>query len=311
MIIVFGSLTMDMAIKLEKLPVSGETVLSQDYDLRPGGKGANQALAAARAGAKVALVGRIGNDNYGRQITDTVKSHGVMVSGVGRSDHPTGTTILASAADGKKQVIILAGANKDSHHDQVPDEILTPSNWLLMQMELPLDQNLALLERAHARGVKTVLNLAPAISIPKKAMGLVDLLIVNSLEARQIAERLSLKTENNAIKLAQALSIEGQMNCIVTLGAKGSVVVTKDGQIWAVPSLGVDQSLVVDVAGSGDAYCGTLVAGLHAGMPIQEAMRRASVAASLTCLKAGAMDAIPFSDEIEEALKDLPQAQRL
>ncbi len=145
MIIVFGSINMDMSLKVGHLPVPGETVLTNEYVLYPGGKGANQALAAMRAGknAKVALIGRIGDDHYGKVATDGVKRDGVMVSGVAKSDVPTGCAVVTRDAQGQKQILVMSGANVDVGHEQVPDEILLPQNLLLMQMELPLEQTLA------------------------------------------------------------------------------------------------------------------------------------------------------------------------
>lgn len=310
MIIVFGSLNMDIAIQVEKFPEPGETVLSNTYVHSPGGKGGNQALAAARSGIKTCLVGRVGNDDYGKILREELKSHGVMVSGVAYTDTaPTGCAVVTRDKSGENHIIVMSGANKEAIHDQVPDEILLKGNVLLMQMELPVEETITLLERAHARGVTTILNLAPAISLPKRALGLLDYLIVNSIEARQITEKLHLKTENNAVKLAQALAIEGQLTCIVTIGKGGSVAVTKDSKAWGVPIMQLDQSLVVDITGAGDAYCGTFAACIHKGMELTEAMRRASVAGSLTCLKTGTQTAMPFSDDVEQALANMPPAE--
>jgi ribokinase len=309
MIIVFGSVNMDMAIRVDKLPVPGETVLSSDYVLYPGGKGANQALAAARCGAKVALVGRVGEDNYGKVATEGIKRDGVMVASVARSGKPTGCAVVARDASGENQIIVMSGANSEATHDQVPDEVLIPGNVLLMQMELPVDQTITLLERAKARGVKTILNLAPAITIPRRVMGLLDYLIVNSIEARQIAEKLHMTDENNAVRIAHALAIEGQMTCIVTLGKRGAVAITKEGKGWAVPIMPVDPSDIVDNTGAGDAYCGTFAAAIHAGLDCDEAMRRASVAGTLTCLKEGAQASLPYLDDIEQHLAELPPVE--
>lgn len=310
MIIVFGSLNMDMSVRLEKLPEPGETVLTPGYELNAGGKGANQALAALRAGAdKVALVGKVGDDHYGRNIREGLKREGVMVSGVAQSDQPTGTALTAVDSHGDNQIIVMSGANSEATHDQVPDEILTPQNLLLMQMELPVDQTMEILERANARGCKTILNLAPAVKIPKRAIGHLDYLIVNSIEARQIAEKLQLTAEKDATKIAQALAVQGQLTCIVTLGKRGSVAVTKDGHAWAVPILEIDQSQIVDITGAGDAYCGTFAAAIYKGLSVPEAMRRASVAGTLVCLKSGAQPALPYLAEIEERLSELPAAE--
>ncbi|MBL8642028.1 MAG: ribokinase [Alphaproteobacteria bacterium] len=313
MIIVFGSLNMDISVQLENFPEPGETVLSKGYVHSPGGKGGNQALAAARASSsKVALIGRVGNDDYGKILREELKANGVMVSGVAYTDNEdTGLAVVSRDKTGENTIIVMSGANKEVIHDQVPDEILNKGNVLLMQMELPVDQTITLLERAHSRGVKTILNLAPAITLPKKAFGLLDYLIVNSIEARQIAAKLNLKTENNAIKLAQALAIEGQLTCIITIGRGGSVAVTKDGKAWGVPIMPIDQSQVVDITGAGDAYCGTLAAAIHDGIELTEAMRRASVAGSLTCLKIGTQTAMPFSDDIDKAMADMPKAESL
>ena len=306
MIIVFGSINMDMSLKVSHLPVPGETVITNEYVLYPGGKGANQALAAVRAGkGKVALIGRVGEDNYGKVATEGVKRDGVMTSGVAKSTLPTGCAVATRDESGEKQILVMSGANVDADHTQVPDEILIPGNVLLMQMELPVDQTVALLERAKAKGVKSILNLAPAIMVPKKMIGLLDYLIVNSIEARQIAEKLHLNVENNAIKIAHALAIQGQLTCVVTLGKKGSVAVTKDGKAWGVPILQVNQSEIVDNIGAGDAFCGTFTAAIHDGLDVVGAMRRASVAGTLACMKEGAQAALPHLDDIEAQLGEL------
>lgn len=312
MIIVFGSLNMDIAVRVERFPEPGETILSKGYVHSPGGKGGNQALAAARSGIRTVLVGRVGNDDYGRTLRDELKGQGVAVSGVTYSDTaPTGLAVVTRDKTGENNIIVMSGANMEAIHDQVPDEILLQGSVLLMQMELPVDQTTTLLERAHARGVTTILNLAPAITLPNKALGCLDYLIVNSIEARQIAEKLQLKAENNALRLAQALALQCQLTCIVTLGKGGSVAVTKDGKAWGVPIMPVDQSLVVDITGAGDAYCGTLAACIHQKIDLPEAMRRASVAGSLTCLKPGTQHAMPFSDDIDKAMANMPPAEEL
>lgn len=309
MIIVFGSLGMDMSVRLDHLPQAGETVLSSDYDLNPGGKGGNQALAAARTGARVAMIGKVGDDNYGRTISDTLRKDGVTVSGIGRSDLPTGSSIHSRDKDGRKNIVVLTGANAEAASDQIPDEILLPSNLLLLQMELPVDQTLEVLERAKAKGCKTVLNLAPALEIPKGAIGLLDYLVVNSIEARQIAARLGLPSENNAAKLAHSLAVAGQLTCIVTLGKNGSIAVTKDGQAIGVPTIKTEPSDIVDVSGAGDAYCGTFAAAIHDGKSLSESMRRASIAGTLTCMKFGAQPSLPYSDDIEQRLHELAEAK--
>lgn len=310
MIIVFGSLNMDMNICVERLPVPGETVLSPEYLMTPGGKGGNQALAAARVGSKVALVGRVGDDDMGQTLTDYLKKNGVMVSGVARSDdRPTGCAVVTRDGEGENQIIATSGANAQVTEDQVPDEILTPQNYLLAQMELPLDETVKLLARAHARGTKTVLNLAPAIMIPKSALGHLDYLIVNSIEGRQMAEKMGLKVEDNAVKLAYALARAGNLTCIITIGKHGSIAVTPEGHGYEVPAMPLGDGEVVDNTGAGDCYTGTLVACLHDGKSLLDAMKLASTAGSLACKKVGAQASYPYWGDVEESVDYIPRTQ--
>lgn len=300
MIIVFGSIHMDMHLPVDRFPVPGETVLSSHYDQYAGGKGANQALAAARVGVRVALVGRVGDDGMGMRMLAGLRRSGVNTSGVAQSPLPTGLAVVIGDRTGENQVIVSVGANADIRDDQIPDEILTPKNMLLLQMETPPAENWKILERAKKRGVKTMLNLAPAINIPQAALENLDYLIVNQIEARMIAAKLGIDMDKNAAKLAQALAVKGNLTCIVTQGPQGSVAVDPAGTAIRAPSLKLET--VVDTTGSGDAYCGTLAALLHEGKPLEEAMRMASVAGALTCTKRGTQDAFPYIGEVEEKL---------
>lgn len=309
MIIVFGSINMDMYVSVPNVPEPGETVLCPGFEMSPGGKGANQALAAARSGAKVALVGRVGDDNMGIRILTGLRREGVMTSGVIESEQPTGCAFIMRQPDGENRIIVASGANSDVAAEQVPDEILTDRNVLLLQMEVPAQENWALLARAKARGCLSILNLAPAIRIPQDAMNNLDILIVNLIEARQIANKLGLSVENDGMKLAQALSMQGKLTCIVTLGALGSVAWTKDGQSFRVPALKLEDG-AIDVTGAGDAFCGTLASALHAGLSLEEGMRRASVAGSLACMQKGAQASLPYLGDIEDHLKELGDIKR-
>lgn len=306
MIIVFGSINMDMIMPVGRFPQPGETVLSPAYDMQAGGKGANQALAAARTGAKVALVGRVGDDGMGLRILNGLRRDGVMTSGVAQSDQPTGLAAVITDGGGESEIVAAIGANAGITNDQVPDEVLLPKNMLLLQMEIPAIENWALLERAEKGGIPVILNLAPAINIPQGMLEKLDYLVVNQIEARQIAEKLGINVERNIEKLAQALSQKGSLTCIVTLGAQGSVAVTPDGGLIRVPAFEVPE--IIDRTGAGDAYCGTLAGMLHQGKSLAEAMRYASVAASLACTKRGAQAAYAYLGDIEDGLKTMGAA---
>lgn len=309
MIIVFGSINMDFNISLGHFPHPGETVLCPLYETSAGGKGANQALAAARSGAKTALVGKIGDDVSGQSILAGLRRNEVMTSGVATSDFsPTGMAVVMKNPKGENQIVVASGANLEVSASQVPDEILRPGNILLMQMEVPELENITLMERAKKLGAMVMLNLAPAVKISQKALNLVDILIVNEVEARMIADVAGIPPEQkDLVAVAKALSKAGDLDCIVTLGADGAVAATKTGETLRVPSLAIEN--VVDTTGAGDCFCGTLAAGLHARLALGSALRRASVAASLSCTRKGAQDSYPYPDEIDGALETFPQVQ--
>jgi len=308
MIVVFGSINMDISMRVRDLPRAGETILTPFYEMSPGGKGSNQALACARGGAKTALVGKVGDDGMGTRILNGLRRNEVMTSGVATSDFlPTGIAIVMTDSRGENQISVASGANGDVSAEQVPDEVLKPGNVLLLQMEVPLQENFKLMERAKKLGATVILNLAPAFHIPQKVIDLVDYLIVNELEARMIAETLGVPPNQDLMLVAKALSTQGKLDCIITLGAKGSIAVTQKGDCWRVPSLDLQE--VVDTTGAGDCFCGTFAAGIHGRLALGSAMRRASVAASLSCMQKGAQESYPYIAEIEEALETFPQAQ--
>ena len=164
MIIVFGSINMDMVFPADKLPQPGETILCDKYEITSGGKGANQALAAARMGEKVALVGCVGDDGPALRMLRHLRRDGVMTTGVAEDPElKTGCATIITDKHGNNQIVVAAGANGKAKADQIPDEILLPNNLILMQMELPVAETITLIERAHAHGVTTILNLAPAV----------------------------------------------------------------------------------------------------------------------------------------------------
>jgi ribokinase len=308
MIIVFGAINMDMQMRIKDFPRPGETILAPSYDMSPGGKGANQALAAARGGVKTALVGKVGDDAMATRILNSLRRNEVMTSGVATSDYlPTGMAVIQVSAQGENQIIVALGANGDVTADQVPDEVLKPGNVLLLQMEVSLQENITLMERAKKHGVKIILNLAPAFRLPQKALELVDYLVVNELEARMMAEAIGIPSGQDLMMMAKALSAKGGLDCIITLGNKGAIAMGENGTGWRVPAMELKE--VIDTTGAGDCFCGTLAAAIHSKFALASAMRRASVAASLSCMKKGAQESYPYAADIEEILETFPQAQ--
>lgn len=306
MIIVFGSINMDMVVPVGRFPVPGETLMGSSYEMLPGGKGANQALAAARMGPKVALVGCVGDDGTGMRMLAGLKRDGVMTSGVAQSELPTGMAVIIAAQGGENEIIVAPGANREARADQIPDEILKPSNVLLLQGETKPEENWTLLQRAKKHGVTTILNLAPVIEIPREALANIDYLVVNLLEAGQIARALGLDLHEDAALLARALAHQGKLTCIITVGADGAVAVKPDGLTIRVRAMKIDP--VVDTTGAGDAWCGTFAAALYRKLPLAEAMKYAAVAGSLACTKRGAQDSFPYLGDIEKGLAELGEA---
>lgn len=307
MIIVFGSINIDLIMQMKRFPAPGETVITPAYEWLPGGKGMNQAVAAVRAGAKVAMVGKVGDDGFGTRALNILRREGVLTSGVVQTDQlPTGCATIFIDEEGENQIVVASGANGDVSPDQLPDDILKDGNVVLLQMELKEDANWAVLERAAKAGATTILNLAPAKSLPREVLNHLDYLIVNRLEAEQIATKLGLKIEDDAMKLAHVLSKNCGMTCIITLSGKGSVAVEGD-KGWRLPSLPIDD--VVDTTGAGDTYCGVFAAAIHQKLSLPDAMRRASVAGALAVRGKGAQTSMPFIDDIAAHLPEMPNPE--
>ena len=303
MLLVFGSLNVDLLFRVQALPRPGQTVLCPGYELAPGGKGANQAAAAARAGAAVRMVGQVGDDDFGRLMREVLQAAGVDVAGIGTADRPTGTAVIAIDATGENQIVVASGANLAARAGQVSPADLRTGVTLLCQNEVPSTETFTLIERARAAGARTILNLAPAGEVPPRTLDALDVLVVNEHEARVVA---GAGADSPAV-LARTLAARHGLTCVITLGAEGAIAVAPDGGL-RVPALKVQP---VDTTGAGDAFVGVLAAALDQGRSLGEALRRASVAAGLACTAVGAQTSQPDARSIEEHLGDLPEASPL
>ena len=293
MIVVFGSIIVDHLFAVPALPRAGETVLGDRYRVLPGGKGANQAIAAARDGASVRLVGAVGRDHLGAMALSGVVAAGVDVAGVREVDLPTGAAAVGVASDGGNQIMVAAGANLAVEAPWL-DGVLGAGDTLVLQRELPQRETELAIERARAAGASIILNLAPALALAEDALRAVDLLVVNEIEAASLATRLGATTPD-APSLAQRLGVPA----IVTLGEEGAQGCAA-GRVWRTPALLVD---AVDTTGAGDAFVGVLAAALGRGEALETAVRRACVAGSLSCRAPGAQGALPDRSAIDAALR--------
>jgi len=308
LIIVFGALNVDIVMPVKAFPKPGETTVSEDYISRSGGKGSNQAMAAVRAGVKTAMVGKVGDDAFGRRSLNNLKSQSVLGTGIAISERPTGCATIWVDQAGENMVVVSAGANLDASAQQIPDEILTERNTILTQLEVPHEETYDLLRRAGENGCRTVLNASPMTErIPVDVLKILDVLIVNDVEAKQLAHyhKLTAKTLEG---IARELVQQGDnLTCIVTMGAKGALAVTPEEE-WVVPSIKID---VVDTTGAGDCFCGVFAAALEDGHNLSLSLQRASVAAGLSCRVLGAQAGMPFDEEITAHLGDLSAPRKL
>ena len=294
MIIVFGSLNVDLVTPVERLPGVGETVLGPGYALHPGGKGANQALAARRAGAEVTMVGAVGRDGFAEIALRLLSEDGVDLSHVARVEAPTGAAFIAVDAAGSNQIVVAAGANALARADAA--EALNPGegDLLLLQREVPEGECLRAARAMRAGGGRVILNLAPAGEPAPELLALTDILIVNEHEALILAGSLGwMETEPDAI--AQRIDGERGIACIVTLGAAGAV-----GWHGGVRRLLEAPSVeALDTVAAGDSFVGAFAAALQAGFGFSGALQRGLAAGSLACTIAGAQPSVPRREAIE------------
>ena len=298
MLVILGSVNADLLFKVQKLPAPGETVLCPGYTMAPGGKGSNQAAAAAKAGAMTRFVGHLGDDAYGPVVRNLLIDAGIDCTALAISAKPTAIAVIGVDEAGENAIIVASGANLDTDASQVPDTLLGPDTTLLCQNEIRLAATAAILARGKAAGARTILNLAPAGPLTADVLRTLDVLVVNEIEARMAAGT----SEGQPIELARRLACEHGLTCVVTLGASGAVAISPGGG-WRVGSLPIEP---VDTTGAGDAFVGVLAAALDAGKAMPEALHRASIAAGLACLAMGAQSSQPQAAEIDDRLTELP-----
>jgi ribokinase len=290
MILTFGSINADLIVPVPNLPQPGETVLGGSYTLLPGGKGANQALAAHRAGAAVMLAGAVGRDGFAEVALSSLASEGVDTRLVRHLDLPTGCAVIMVSAAAENTIAVAPGANMGVRCDWVPDELLDANTILLAQFEVPPSETRALIGRVRSRDGRCLLNLAPALPVDLELLPEIDLLVANEREAAT----LSLDPMAIARRLRQGL--------VVARAAAGASAFLANGGRLHVPALAVD---AVDTTGAGDTFVGVLAAALDSGASLEVGLRRASAAAGLACRACGAQTAMPSAAAIDRAVADL------
>ncbi|MBZ9820803.1 ribokinase [Mesorhizobium sp. CA4] len=297
MIIVVGSINLDLIANVDRLPEPGETVRGSGFATAPGGKGANQALAAARAGAQVRMVGAVGKDSFAAEALALLKAGTVDLSGVGESFASTGTALILVGADGENVIAVVPGANDSVVPGDVAKTYLKKGDVVLLQHEIPLQTVEATLDAARAAGAVSVLNTAPFRAEAAGFIGKADYAVANETEFDLYGEALALSGRDRPARMRDYAQKTGHA-IVVTLGGDGVLAATPH-DFLTVPALKITP---VDTVGAGDTFCGYFGAGLSSGLPLQDALSRAAAAGSLACLKPGAQPAIPLAKDVDAAL---------
>ena len=309
-VFVIGSFVADVAFRLPRLPVWGETLMGDSFVLGPGGKGSNQAVAAARAGASVQLLSRVGQDAFGTLARETWQASGIDASLVSTSDTPTGAAaILIDAANGENAIVIVPGAcfTLTPADVETAASVIASAAALLTQFELPLPTVQRGLELARARGVPTILNPAPAPaeSLPDTFFRLADFLIPNESEAALLTGRppdaLASGDKAAAERTADDLLARGAGQILLTLGSRGSLLRTHDRRSTWIPSYHAGSP--INTAGAGDAFCGAFAAALVRGDSVEESAHFASAAAGIAVTRQGTAASMPSLQEIRTLLR--------
>jgi ribokinase len=297
LIIVIGSINLDLIASVERLPDPGETVAGDAFKTAPGGKGANQALAAARAGARVRMIGAVGKDAFAAEALACLREGGVELSGVREVHAATGTAHILVDSHGENVIVVVPGANRAVTPGDLAKANPKKGDILLLQHEIPQATIEAALDTARAAGATTILNTAPFRTEAASCLGKADYVVANETEFDLYGELLKLRGRDRPARMKSFAESTGR-TIIVTLGGEGVLAASPDA-FFEAPALKI---IPVDTVGAGDTFCGYLAAGLASGLGLEDALRRAAAAGSLACLKPGAQPAIPLAKEVDAAL---------
>jgi ribokinase len=301
-VVVFGSINMDLVARTPQLPTPGETLTGHSFEMVPGGKGANQAVAVARLGVPTVMVGRVGNDTFGQALL-----HGLQTSGVTAdriltdAETHSGVAVIAVDDASENHIIVIPGANGRVDHTDVDrlKEILPQTQVLMLQLEIPLPAVVAAAQAAKEAGVTVILDPAPARSdLPEELYPLVDIITPNQVETSQLVG-FSVNDRATATEAAQVLHQRGIPIVIIKLGRQGAVCFTAE-ETFEIPPFPVQ---AIDTVAAGDAFNGGLAAALAEGLPLQAATKQASAVAAISVTRAGAQPSLPTRAELEEFLQ--------
>jgi len=295
-IIVIGSSNTDMVIKADRLPVPGETVIGGTFFMNPGGKGANQAVAAARLGGKVTFITKTGNDVFGKQSVELFNSEGINTDSIfSDAKNPSGVALITVDSKGENCIVVASGANASlspSDIESVKEEIFK-GDILLMQLEIPIETVEYATELAAKKGIKVILNPAPARALSDKLLKSLYVITPNKSES-EILSGIKVYDWQSAHKAAAVIRAKGANVVVITLGSLGALV-CDDNNYHQIEAIKVE---AIDTTAAGDTFCGALCVGISEGLSIVDAVKMAAKASSLTVTRMGAQSSIPFRSDL-------------
>ena len=297
-IVVIGSCNTDMVINMERLPLPGETIIGGKFFMNAGGKGANQAVAAARLGGNVSFMAKVGNDHFGSRSIEQYKAEGVNVEHITvDNDQPSGVALIMVDSHGENCIAVASGANALLLPADVEraKEMIEQGDIVLMQLETPMETVEYAAHLAHKKGKKVILNPAPAMSLSDALLGNLYMLIANETET-EFLTGVKITDMESVCRAADVISDKGVKNVVITLGSKGAFVKEND-TYHKVPAIKVK---AVDATAAGDTFCGALCVALAERKGILEAVEFANKCASVTVTRMGAQSSLPYRAEIDK-----------
>lgn len=295
-ICVIGSLNMDLVVKVDTMPKGGQTLIGSNFKEVPGGKGANQAVAMARLGGNVTMIGKVGNDGFGQTLINALKADNVNTKYIGIEEGPTGVALITVDKNAENSIVVAPGANFKVAVEDIDSNIeaINNSDIVVVQLETPLETIKYGLKKAKEAGKYTILNPAPAVVLEDEIIANVDLLTPNETEL-EILSGIEINNEDDIKRAAQIMIDKGVKELIVTLGSKGSLYINKERSIFK-PAYKVQ---AVDTTAAGDSYTGALSVAFANGKSVEEAMDFASKVGALSVMKEGAQSSLPTLNDVE------------
>jgi ribokinase len=306
-VIVVGSINMDVVVRTKRQPRPGETVLGSELLFIPGGKGSNQAVAAARLQAETCFIGKVGIDAFGDTLRAFLSEEPIATTLVSTTDSvSTGTALITVGDDGENAIVVVPGANNEISAKDLEGIDFHKDDLVLAQLEIPVDTVLALFKAAKRFGATTMLNTAPALDVPTRLFDLVDYLVVNETELAHYSNFEPIpQTDEEILKALRELALNEQTTVVVTRGSKG--VLAKSCEIYNLEALNVP---AIDTTGAGDCFVGGLAAGLSGGLSLGDALEFGNAAAAVSVQRVGASASLPTLSEVESIMQLNPRKGR-